>query len=352
VPGIAGKFPHLLSKFWLMIAHSAVLVGLVWYHVAGVRDKREIASYSVFRVIMGVIVADFRFCAITNLIFSLVLCVGLLFHDAPFLISEASICAALWISQECCVVVAEHFLELQASMGAQWDLQKHQSLTIAQSREGVEGGFREPKHEPVLLKTEPSEDNVALVSEPVAVLLFDSLDPDLHIIEVSDEWTRLFGEATGTLFGWLGPALMVDFQIWIAKLVRESELNGWSAANAKHKFRRVACTLPSGSRVSVMISLTMLDPGDHVTEKKYLATLSAESVREKGRHPLKLCSHCNHSRSSRSSKRGPAMPIVPEGEDKSNAPITTQNENGTTNFDAKVLGSGALLPMASSWSSY
>jgi len=324
VPTIAARFPGLLSKPCSMMAHSALLVAIVWYHGVGLGDQREIASCSVFRVILGIMVGDFRFCAISNLVFSVVLCSGPLFRDVrqfdSFMISEAWICVALMISLRYFVLVAEHLLELQESLGAQ--------LT-AQSDVGVEAGPRKPKHESVLLKSSaPSKDNAAPVSQPAALILFDAQDPDLHIIEVSDEWTKLFGESIGSLslFDWLGQSLIVDFQMWIAKLVDDSVINGWSAANAKHKFRRVVSKLPDGSKVSVVIFLTLLDPGAHETAKQHLATLSAECVGEKRRRPSKSGSLCNRSRSSCSYKRVPAMPSVPEGEDKSSSPITAAEQ--------------------------
>jgi len=140
----------------------------------------------------------------------------------------------------------------------------------------------------------------------------------LRIIEVSHEWTRLFGEAGDTLFAWLGQSLIVDFQKWIQELATDVVLKGWTAEKAKHQFRRVVCRQPNGSKLAMMILLTMLDPGDQdkEMEKKYFATLSAERVAEKVRRiSSKSSNHSsNSSRSSRSSKRGPPLAPVAEVE--------------------------------------
>merc|ERR1719235_3005916 len=55
-----------------------------------------------------------------------------------------------------------------------------------------------------------------------AVLVFDIMDPELRIMEVSEKWTALFGVAEGNLPVWLGPRLITSFKEWVNGKLRDA----------------------------------------------------------------------------------------------------------------------------------
>jgi len=134
------------------------------------------------------------------------------------------------------------------------------------------------------------------------------------------------------LFAFLGESLTVNFQRLVKGLLIESSLGDFNAENATHKFRRVVCKQPDGSKLAVMISLTMLDPTEHckAAENMYLALLTAERADSERRPAKSARSHCS-SRSGRSSKRGGsstgAPPIMPEAESRRGAVMWKMNQS-------------------------
>jgi hypothetical protein len=141
-----------------------------------------------------------------------------------------------------------------------------------------------------------------------AVLVFDIMDPELRIMEVSEKWTALFGVAEGNLPVWLGPRLVASFKEWVNGKLRDAFSGAWSQENSRHRFRKVAGRYPNGSKLSTTISLIMLNPAEYFSaeERSYLAVLLAESTGAHG-------SRTSSSRSSRSSgSRRNYLATVPE----------------------------------------
>jgi hypothetical protein len=100
VPGVFAKYPQLITRKCLMAAQSTFLLSLAMIQMTS-GDIHSRAPQSILRAALCVVVADFRFTLVSNIVFSTLVCAGSrLRHDVRnwplFAASEVQL--MLWIS--------------------------------------------------------------------------------------------------------------------------------------------------------------------------------------------------------------------------------------------------------------
>lgn len=442
-----------------MNTHSVLLLGLAVSRMIGSSSDTDWVLCTFLRVLVGILVSDFRFCCLSNFIFAIVLCGGLFFREdlyqwCDLIMAEALIVSllsvTLWVAEKGFASLAVSSMELRASVGAQWamwnllqaqcadvvqlgpDMRVHKAVLARRSeaqgdstttscpsstsdtpvcsstpiqvvatgdksktqrghlladfvQAGDERAMLEqtlstgqeslPKVEVLHVSLCDREESVAVrlyhiafmddmhgdichlvgicensacsaepgtpspplltilsslfvresnfpsfedlqlpaVSTQAAVLLFDALDPGLHILKVSDQWITCFGSAECSLFSWFGKKLVAELQKRLQGLVSDALSGGWSEHTATSLFRKVTGKYPDGTSLTTTISLTLLNPEEYYNAdaNSYVAMLSAENV--SGLRPKGSSSRASSRSSGASSRR--TLPTVKEDEE-------------------------------------